>query len=140
MRSKTHVLKLRGLPNNEMDRCSLSEREVALRVIDRVNIPCPMHNRLCRLDVKMTSYLTSTVKFHDRYFSGYNTSKIASFEVRAEQDQHTPIRYMLLEWGKSDSATVGVLVHALRHIGRRDIAKVLAGNRDSLLSNDKESV
>ena len=47
MRSKTHVLKLRGLPNNEMDRRSLSEREVAIGVIDRVNIPCPMHNRLC---------------------------------------------------------------------------------------------
>ena len=39
-----------------MDRCIISNWEVALGAPDRVNIPCLMHDtRLCQLDVKMTN-------------------------------------------------------------------------------------
>ena len=61
--------------------------------------------------------------------------------MRAEQDQHTPIHYLLTEWGKSESATVAVLVKALKNIGCHDTAKSLySSNTDSAKTSDQEIV
>ena len=49
------------IPNNETERCQMSEWEVILDAPDRVNIPCLMHNtHLCHCVsmAKWLAYLT----------------------------------------------------------------------------------
>ena len=39
-----------------MDRCNISKWEMVLGALDRVDIPCLMHDiRLCQIDVKKTN-------------------------------------------------------------------------------------
>ncbi|XP_013381112.1 tumor necrosis factor receptor superfamily member 16 [Lingula anatina] len=63
---------------------------------------------------------------------GYTKSRITSLESHACRENHVPARYLLLEWSKNDSATVGMLVRALKSIGRHDVVKVLNGRSRKL--------
>ncbi|XP_064646883.1 tumor necrosis factor receptor superfamily member 16-like [Lineus longissimus] len=61
---------------------------------------------------------------------GYNSSKIEDFRrTDEERGMETPVRYMLVEWAENDSATIGLLVRALKNIGRQDVLKVLQGEQ-----------
>ncbi|XP_074660809.1 tumor necrosis factor receptor superfamily member 16-like [Tubulanus polymorphus] len=60
---------------------------------------------------------------------GYN-SQIEAFKKRGYEENHMPVRYLLLEWGENDDATVGILVKALRTIGRQDVVKIIHGEKD----------
>jgi hypothetical protein len=78
-------------------------------------------------------------------FSGYNSSKIEGFQsCRGDEercvDQVTPVRYMLLEWAENDSATIGLLVRALKNIGRQDVLKVLQGEPHKYPSGEPAAV
>ena len=53
---------------------------------------------------------------------------IAGFEARATQDGQTPVKYLFLDWSRSDNAIVSTLIRALKGIGREDIIKVLCGD------------
>ena len=64
--------------------------------------------------------------------SGYSSSKIASFELRGEHEGQQPMRFLLLEWGKSDNATVGILMRALKRINRQDVTRSVFG--DNMMS------
>ena len=56
MKSKTRTIVKENVPNNEMDRCKISERGVILGAPDRVNKAYLMHyTRICQIDVKITN-------------------------------------------------------------------------------------
>ncbi|XP_071103435.1 tumor necrosis factor receptor superfamily member 16-like [Haliotis cracherodii] len=54
---------------------------------------------------------------------GFNSRKISGFESKSKQDSVIPMRHMIQEWSKSDAATVGVLIQALKNIGRLDVLR-----------------
>ncbi|ELU12391.1 hypothetical protein CAPTEDRAFT_227322 [Capitella teleta] len=58
---------------------------------------------------------------------GYSASEIASIEGCAQHDAQTPLRFLLSDFGRQDSAIVGHLVDALRSIGRDDCVNALYG-------------
>ena len=59
------------------------------------------------------------------FLSGYNNTRISTFVTRAEQEGISPVAYLLIDFGKNDNATVGVLYQALRNMGGEDVMRAL---------------
>lgn len=61
------------------------------------------------------------------FLPGYNTSQIASIEIRSQHEGQTALRFLLSDYGRQDTAIVGHLVDSLRNIGREDCVQALYG-------------
>ncbi|XP_050418854.1 tumor necrosis factor receptor superfamily member 16 isoform X1 [Patella vulgata] len=56
---------------------------------------------------------------------GFNTKKIANCEIKSQRDSSTPLKHLLADWGRNDSATVGVFIQAMKNLGRHDVLPTL---------------
>ena len=69
--SLIHVHKLKRLPNHLKWTVVISKWEIALSALDRINIPCLMHDtHICQID-HMTSHSQEAHKNHQNQFTLY---------------------------------------------------------------------
>lgn len=59
------------------------------------------------------------------FLIGYTSSRIASFEQRAQEKQTGPTRHLFADWAKREDSTVANLLQSLCNIGRHDVTLVL---------------
>ncbi|ESP03504.1 hypothetical protein LOTGIDRAFT_239725 [Lottia gigantea] len=56
---------------------------------------------------------------------GFSTKKIANCELKSQRDSTTPLKQLLTEWSRNEAATVGILIQAMKNLGRHDVLPAL---------------